>query len=498
MESITRRNVLILGGVGIVAVGGGAALWALGQGDSAPSASPDAGSSSPSPVSSDEGAPAGSLREPATLLSANGLIDLTLTAALTDVTVAGTPVRALTFNDTIPGPTLRVKAGHRITVQLRNELDAPTNLHTHGLVVSPEGDSDNVFLMIDPGQSFDYDYRLGPDHPPGVFWYHPHHHGNSAEQLFGGLYGAIIVEDEAPIEATRERILIISDISVTSAGDVVTATMRDRMIGREGDLVMVNGQVGATVQARPGDRERWRIVNACASRFLRLRLDGQQVQLLGIDAGRYETPRTVEEIVLAPGNRADVLMTAVEGISVLRTLPFDRGTMGMMGAAPSATRGADLLTVSVTGEASGAGLAPVPDLPAQRDLRAETLTRERTVTLAMGGRGGGGGMAFTIDGRQYDHERIDIAVSHDDIEEWMLVNTSPMDHPFHLHVWPMQLIEVGGTPVTTVDWQDVVQVPAMSTTIVRIAFEGITGKTAYHCHILDHEDNGMMGVINTT
>lgn len=498
-EPLSRRSVLILGvagAAGAVAVaGGGAVLWSRLQG--APVTSPPAAdrSTEPSPATD----PAGDLREPEVLTSSGGQLALTVTAAMTDLTVAGAQVRALTYSGTLPGPTLRVRPGDRITLTLRNGLGSTTNLHTHGLVVSPEGSSDNVFVMVEPGDTFDYEYQLGPDHPPGVFWYHPHHHGDVAAQLFGGLYGAIIVEDDHGAEVARERLLVISDIAFDSTGDVRAASQMDRMLGREGDIVMVNGQVGATLRAQPGDRERWRVINACSSRFLRLRLDGQQLSLLGIDSGHYENAVDVQEVTLMPGNRADLLVTAVAGSSVLRSLPVDRGGMGGMGqmggaASSSATTGADLATLVVSGTES-ARAPTMTARPPQRDLRLEQVTAKRTLTLGMGGPGGMGGMAFTIDGREFDHDRVDTEVEHDTIEEWTLVNTSTMDHPFHLHVWPMQLIEVDGVALTATDYRDVVPVPALGRTVVRIAFSGLTGKTVYHCHILDHEDNGMMGVI---
>ena len=490
MEPLSRRNALILGGAGAAAlVSGGLILWSQAQpGPPVPRTTPGA---TPPPTGSTAPDGTGTLLEPEVLSSTGGRLDLELTAALTEVVVAGRSVRALTYNGGLPGPTLRVRPGDRITLTFRNDLDAPTNLHAHGLVVSPEGNSDNVFLLLEPGATFEYAYQLGAEHPPGVFWYHPHHHGNAADQLFGGLYGAIIVEDEEPLEATRERLLIISDIAFDGAG-VHVASQFERMLGREGDIVMINGQVGATHEAKPGERERWRIVNACSSRFLRLRLDGQRMQLLGVDAGRYPEPQDVEEIVLTPGNRADVMVTMVEGSSVLRTLPFDRGGMGMMGSPSSTTTGADLLSLTVAGTPSTA-LALVIPQPTTRDLRREQMSGERTITLAMGRMG----MGFTIDGREFDHDRVDTEVDHGSLEEWTIVNTSTMDHPFHLHVWPMQLVGVAGDRVAGTDWRDVVQVPARSSTVVRIAFEGLTGRTVYHCHILDHEDNGMMGTIRT-
>lgn len=498
MEPLSRRGVLILGATGaVVAVGGGLVVWSQLQGTPVTPVPPPSAPADQPPASESTG----TLREPEILASSGGVLELTLTAAMTDITIAGATVRALTYNGTLPGPTLRVRPGDRIALTVRNELGAVTNLHTHGLVVSPEGNSDNVFVMIEPGDSFDYDYQLGADHPPGVFWYHPHHHGQVAEQLFAGLYGAIIVEGDPVVEPSRERLLVISDIAFDAAGNVRGASQMERMLGREGDIVMVNGQAGGTMSAQPGDPERWRIVNACSSRYLRLRLDGQKLQLLGMDSGHYEAPQDVQEVELMPGNRADILVTATAGTSVLRTLPFDRGGMGGAGgmggpgSPSSATTGADLAEFVVSG-AVASSAPPMASLPPQRDLRLETMSGRRTLTLEMGG-GGMGGIAFTIDGKQFDEGRIDTEVSYDSLEEWTLVNTSTMDHPFHLHVWPMQLLEVAGVPVTHTDYRDVVPVPAGASTIVRIAFSGLRGKTVYHCHILDHEDLGMMGVINT-
>ncbi|WP_430646746.1 multicopper oxidase domain-containing protein [Agromyces sp. GXS1127] len=498
-RGLTRRSVLVIGAsaVGAIAVGaGGLAWWASSQDGGTGTGTPDPGSAADADADSDE-ASGEAFREPEVRASSGGRLDVEFTAALATVAVDGREVRVLGFEGGMPGPTLRVRPGDRISVRYRNDLDATTNLHTHGLEVSPEGNSDNVFVMIPAGGTFDYEYELGDEHPPGVFWYHPHHHGTTADQLFAGLYGAIIVEDPEPIPAARERVLVIADIAFDANGDLAVPSRFDRMLGREGDLVLVNGQLLPTMAAAPGDRERWRIVNACTSRYLRLRLDGQRMRLLGIDGGRYAEPREVDEIVLLPGNRADVLVDASAGEAVLQTLPFDRGSMGAMGAPRSATTGADLARFVVSGDAA-ASAGPLPAASvAPRDLRDEEPTGRRTVTLAMGGMGGGmgQGMAFTIDGRTFAEGRTDLEVEADAMEEWTIENTSTMDHPFHLHVWPMQLVEVDGRAVDGVDRRDVVPVPAGGRVVVRIAFEGISGRTVYHCHILDHEDLGMMGAI---
>lgn len=489
MEPITRRGALTLGGLGLAGVvaGGAGLLWTL------------------SPASTGQVQSGRAFAQPPELRSANGLLQVRLDIARAAVQIGGLSASALSFNGGIPGPTLRVKAGDRLGVTLRNGLDDPTNLHVHGLHVSPEGNGDNPFVMIEPGESFDYEYLLPADHPPGLYWYHPHHHGFVADQVFGGLYGAIIVEGTESIEVARERLLVISDISLDGLGRIPTVSPMEQMLGREGELVLVNGQLNPRLTARPGERERWRILNACVSRYLHLRLDGQRVQLLGVDFGRLGAPETVDAIVLAPGNRADLLVTMVEGTAELETLSYDRGGPGgMMGAVEQPRSGTPTARTSLaTLTVAGVRVAPAPDVLVQqapRDVRGRAVTARRELTFAMGMGtmmgGSGSMMSFTIDGREFDPDRVDATVEAGSVEEWTLTNTSPMDHPVHLHVWPMQVVESAGRALDTVVWQDVVNVPARGQVRVRIAFDDFVGRTVYHCHILDHEDAGMMGVID--
>ena len=499
MEPISRRRALQLGGLGMAStiIGGTGLVRAV--------------NSRFDPVTG------AALVEPLLLRSTAGGLQVRLEAAEGTVKVAGREATMLGYNGGVPGPTLQLQPGDRLRVQLVNRLATPTNLHVHGLHVSPEGNSDNPFVRVDPGESFDYDYQLPEDHPPGVYWYHPHHHGTAADQIFGGLYGAIIIGDPDPVPVTRERILVISDLSLDGAGRIPPVPTMSRVMGREGELVLVNGQARPQLTARPGEREHWPIVNACTARYLKLRLDGQQLRLLGIDSGRFPAPRDVDEIVLAPGNRANILVSTRAGSSRLQTFRFDRGGMtGMMGAAGSGSGGTpgmgaagrgpqsgtedgiDIATLHVTGDGVPA-LAPVPAPAERRDLRSTAVARSRELTLAMGGGAmgmGGSGMHFTIDGKQFDPARDDQAVQVGTIEEWTLINTSPMDHPLHLHVWPMQIIEQDGQPMEDPTWQDVINVQARSDVKIRVAFDDFRGRTVYHCHILDHEDNGMMGVVH--
>jgi FtsP/CotA-like multicopper oxidase with cupredoxin domain len=483
IRPISRRRALQLGGLGLAStvIGGvGLARQVTSRFDPAVGAAPI---------------------EPPVLRGTGGVLDVRLEAAERRVRLAEREATTLSYNGGVPGPTLHLQPGDRLRVDLVNRLNLPTNLHTHGLRVSPQGNGDNVFVTVEPGASLRYDYRLPDDHPSGVYWYHPHHHGLVADQVFGGLYGAIIVGDLTPIPVTRERILVISDISLDGGGYLRPVPTMARMMGREGDLVLVNGQARPRLTARPGERQRWRIVNACTARYLRLRLDGQQMHLLGLDSGRYPQPREVQEVVLATGNRADLLVTASPGTSPLRALPYDRGTMmgmpGMGGAnGPMSSAGRQeivLATLDVAGTPA-ATPAPVPAQRAPRDLRAAAVAARRDLTFAIGM--GPAGMRFTIDGKRFDPDRVDQQVPIGTVEEWTITNTSPMDHPLHLHVWPMQIVEHRGQPVDPPTWQDVVNLPARSTTRIRVAFDDFPGRTVYHCHVLDHEDNGMMAVLD--
>lgn len=489
MRPVTRREALWLGtagGLGVVVGGLGLSRTGL------PWLVVPTGSAEGGAVDAE------SLAEPEVLRSRDGVLQVELVAAPTATTIAGRRARVLAYNGTVPGQTWLVRPGDRLEVRLRNELDTPTNLHTHGLEVSPLGNGDNPFVSIEPGEVFDYRFDLPDDHPPGVFWYHPHRHGTVADQLFGGLYGALIVEgDQVPVG--RERVLVVSDISLTADGQLAPVTAGEVMMGREGDLVLVNGQHQPRLSARPGERERWRVINACTSRYLRLDLPGQRLELLGIDGGREPALREVAEVLLAPGNRADLLVSMRAGTSELRTVGYDRGRMGMMGGRALSGPGT-LATLTVTGDEAAAP-GPVPGRPPLHDLRGEPIARQRDIafTMTMGSMGPGRDMMdLGFGGRVFDAGRIDQQVSAGTVEEWVITNPTPMDHPFHLHVWPMQLIETGGQMVSEPARRDVVNVPAGSQVRVLVDFARHPGRSVYHCHILDHEDAGMMASVEVS
>ncbi|GAA1750907.1 multicopper oxidase family protein [Kocuria aegyptia] len=495
MRPLTRRQLLALGlaGAGMTAAGGAGLWWSSTWGTF--------------------GGAGEDLIQPPVLTARDGALELTLKAAPARLRIGNRTANVQAFNGSLPGPTLRVRPGDTLRVRMVNQLEAPTNLHVHGLHVSPQANGDNPFVSITAGGSFDYEYRIPEDHPAGTYWYHPHHHGHVADQIAAGLYGTILVEDPDPVPVTRERVLVVSDLSLDPDGNLSDVTPMGQIMGREGQIVLVNGQLRPRLVASAGERERWRIVNACPSRFLRLQLEGQTVRLLGRDVGRLPEPMDVTEIELAPGNRADLIVETREGITQLVAAPVDRGSMaGMMGPMtgplmgedrPGAEEPVELLTLDVSGDPAAGPLAPIPEWDRLRDLRGDPIAARRTLAFAMGMGGvmvGGGGdsaamMSFTVNGRTFDPDRLDETVAAGAVEEWTLSNSSPMDHPIHLHVWPMQVVEDGDRDLTEPLWLDVVNVPARSQVKVLVAFDDFRGRTVFHCHILDHEDLGMMGTI---
>jgi len=489
-KPISRRRALALLGLGTASVAAGATGWATGLG--APSGT------RLKPADTGE-----ALGQPQVLASRDGVLDVTLTAA-SGVRLAGHDTSAWGFNGTSPGPTLRLRPGDLLRVRLVNHIDQPTNLHTHGLHVSPQGKSDNPFVTVEPGDSFDYAIAIPATHPTGTFWYHPHHHGTVADQVFAGLVGALLVEGETDLPVTDDMVLLVTDTTLDGTGHVATPSLAAKTTGREGDLVLVNGQHQPVITAAPGAMQRWRVINGCTSRVLSLRLDGHRLTQVALDGVFLPTPADRDQVILAPGNRADLLVRPTSGGRyALVSEAYDRGRtammsggMGMGGDATTTGGPVTLATLTVSGPATTPPTLPAT-LPAPNAPQGPvTGQRQLTVAMGMGAGMGMSAMGFTIDGRTFDPDRDDHTITLGTTEEWTVLNTSPMDHPFHLHAWPFHVTAAStGTPPTGVQ-QDVVLIPARGWVRLRIPFTDYPGRSVYHCHILDHEDRGMMGTIN--
>ncbi|MEO1131543.1 MAG: multicopper oxidase family protein [Cyanobacteria bacterium J06639_1] len=446
--------------------------------------------------------------------SRDGLLDVELAAAPRQVALGDREVTLSTYGGRFPAPRLEVRPGDRVRWHFTNHLPQPTNLHFHGLHVTPTGSGDNPFRKIAPGKSFTYEFDLPTTHPGTLAWYHPHLHGTVAEQLFGGLAGLMVVRgaiDEIPeVKAAREEFLVLQDFSFDDRGQIAPPAAGRRVLGREGDRVYVNGEVNPQIAIASGELVRLRVVNASPSRFYRLQLEGHPFHLIGTDGGAIAAPVELDEILLVPGERIDVLVKGDRdsGQFRLTNLPYSRGGMGMMGSGMTGNRGmmggrgmmgnasareSDeqvLATVTYSG-----AIAPQP-LP-ERLLAVDALpepSRTRRFTMNHG-MVPGLGMTFLINGQPFDAGRVDTRVQLNDVEDWEIVNTGIMDHPFHLHAHPFQILSRNDRPEPYRAWKDTVLVRPGESVRVRVKFADYPGKTVYHCHILDHEDLGMMGAI---
>jgi FtsP/CotA-like multicopper oxidase with cupredoxin domain len=442
-----------------------------------------------------------------------GLAEIFLTARYGVVNLAGRQAYLFNYNGQVPGPRIEVRAGDTVRVHLTNTLEQLTNLHYHGLHVSPSGNADNFFLEIPPGETFTYEFTLPKNHPAGTFWYHPHIHGLTAEQIFGGLAGLLVVRgkiDEIPeIRAAKEDFLVLQDFALDSDGQMLAPNpMSQMMAGREGSLVTVNGEVNPSLSIPSGGLLRLRFLNASASRFYRLVLEDHPLYQIATDSGALAEPVEQKELLLVPGERAEVLIKGDRGTGQYRllNLPYDRGGMGMMdgmgmmggrgmmgggrmrGQQPITQETGTLATLTYQGTVQPLPL-PTQLLPIEA-LPPPQIVRQFTLNAAH--------MTFTINGKTFDHDRVDTRVSLNTIEDWEIANPDTMmsmDHPFHIHTNSFQVISRNGVPEPYLAWRDMVLVRPGEVVRIRIPFRDFSGKTIYHCHISDHGDRGMMGVI---
>jgi FtsP/CotA-like multicopper oxidase with cupredoxin domain len=420
-------------------------------------------------------------------------VEVTLTAAPARLSlVVGMTSDVYAYNGRVPGPTLEVREGDRVIIHFRNDLPVPTTVHWHGLHIPATSDG-SPFHPVPPGGRHDYVFTLQRG-AAGTYWYHPHPHHQTGYQVAKGLYGAIIVRaaDDPLPSVLRERLLVLSDNRFLQDGSIDLpdpATPKGRMDfenGREGDVLFVNGQVMPVVPIHPGEAQRWRIVNASGARVYRLAIPGHKFLHVGSDGGLFEHPVEVDELLLANGERAEVLVrgTAAPGTrTVASTLPYDRYIPQTKPADWNRSR--DVLavhyssTTPVTPIALPATLRPVPALDTTQ------VTTRRVMVLTQG----------MINGKLMDLDRVDASTTLGATEIWQVENLVGMDHPFHLHGFQFQVLDRNGVPEKVRRWKDTVNVPKHETVRFIVRFDDYAGKWMFHCHILSHEDHGMMGVL---
>lgn len=444
------------------------------------------------------GAPLREIPKLANLSTQTGHFVATLTAAAVVVPlIAGErPTTFWAYNDSLPGPLIEVFEGDEVEITFVNRLKQPSTIHWHGLPIPPEQDG-NPWDLVKPGGKRTYHFRL-PEGSAGTYWYHPHPHHHTAEQAFRGLAGPFVVRSRRdPLADVPERLLVVSDLKLDAHAAIAPNDANDVMNGREGQFALVNAQRQPTLAFHAGGRERWRVWNACSARYLRLTLPGSTLTLVGTDGGLLEAAQvSFDEYLLAPGQRAELVIDAGNrrDKAELVAAIYQRGKMGAM----PPEQAMPLLTVDF-GAVSGSAL---PALPAKladiADLGPAKAQKQMVFSENMSMTGGQHRMEFLVNGKTFDMKRVDLTSRADEVELWELVNRSDMDHPFHLHGTQFQVVEreIDGkvVPAPFRAWQDTVNLRTGETVRIKTV-QRWRGLRMFHCHILEHEAAGMMGML---
>ncbi len=447
--------------------------------------------------------------------SKDGLLDTTLEASVMAVPVGGGTAIMAVYDGTLPGPTLRVRPGDTLRIKLVNKLgdlpaglpaDSPfqwtsmgedgmmtsdTNLHMHGFHVSPSDNSDNIFTRVMVGESFQYEYKIPSNHPSGTYHYHPHAHGVSHNQVFGGLVGAIIIEgdiDHLPgIEGVPERMLVLQATQLTPDGGSVIA---QEDASQKDYLRLVNGQLNPTISIKPGETQRWRVQNLSVSSTFNLQLDDHQLHQIAKDGNALDEVWTRDTIIMGPGERVEVLVQGgAEGSYALRSVPNATGFTTQVGRVLATVVSAGAAT---TPQPLPTTLMPHEDLSA---LSSDEIDGNRRITFQIKPPINPRTVTAQINSHIFDPNRDDQVVRLNTTEEWVIRNASSQWHPFHIHINDYQVIAVNGEPLRVRSSEDTTRVPPFGEITMRTRYLDFPGRWVYHCHILLHEDHGMMGTI---
>jgi len=475
--------------------------------------------------------------EPEMVTSNRGELSVKLTAkpAMVDMG-AEKLVSTYTYDGIVPGKTWELYPGDVLKVDLVNDLpplppnDAwamsehgpprphmwtNTNLHTHGLHVSPAGNADNVFVDIAPGDHFQYEIPVPDDHTGGIFWYHPHRHGAVTHQVRAGMAGLIIVRgeiDKVPeVKKAQERIMVVQAIELNRdfklADPIPNPTTEEAFFPRNQVLYTVNGVLTPTITMAPGEVQRWRILNGAEGKFISLRLEGHPLNVVAWDGLTLAAPEPQDFALLAAGNRMEALVKAEKtGIYNLMIYPASSQVPDVPGmpdmvttstmTSSSELRPRVLARVEVQGKRKYMGLPKTlpaydpPILPIAKTRRF-AFTVQRTPTNEF--------ISFGVDGVPFDPANPPYQMKLGTAEEWTLVNEvdhklARHAHGLHIHVNPFKITKVNGQDLPKPLWRDTYVLTGADANSLTFQsnFDDFTGKFVEHCHVLGHEDLGMM------
>ncbi|MFD2792089.1 multicopper oxidase family protein [Promicromonospora vindobonensis] len=404
----------------------------------------------------------------------------------------GVETRTWGFDGSHLGPTLRAERGERVAVEVANDLDEPTSVHWHGMHL-PAAMDGGPHQEVDPGATWRPTWEI--DQPAATLWYHPHPHGATEQHVYRGLAGLFLLDDDASRTA---------DLPSTYGVDDVPVIVQDKVLdddgqlelkddggepGTLGDVVMTNGTVGA-YQEVTTERVRLRLLNGSTARTYQLGFADREMDLVATDGGLLDAPVPIDDIRLAPGERAEVVVTMSQGETTrLRSVEADLGSV----AAPFAMGANDAFDVLELRAADELAPSPKPAWGASEHATADALHEaDASVTRT-----------FELDekrinGRSMDMGRIDEVAELGSTEVWEVHSTVPMPHSFHVHDVQFEVLSIDGDapPPELTGRKDTVYLESGRDYRLLMRFDDYADPDMpymYHCHMLMHEDAGMMG-----
>ncbi len=452
---------------------------------------------------------------------------------------ASSPVTLVAASDPVSGksefryqgnntpPVIRVQPGTVLNVEYKNELAAQskeecvghpcmnmTNLHFHGLHVSPNAPQDDVLdMMASPGETLHYSVQVPPQQPPGLYWYHTHSHGESYVQDLDGMSGAIVVEGieryVPEVRNMRERILVLRDLVLpTDAAErkraMESVAMQTTQCGTAAEAperaFTVNGSLRPKIDIAAGEHQFWRIVNASPDLYADLEVDSVSLEVVALDGMplAYRDPsirkRSMSHVLVPPAGRVEAIVTgpASDSHAALRSRCFDTGPDGDSNPAMVL---ADIVSAQPPNLQARPALggAPVYATFSPTTLkRIEASEPQFVVTFTEDKQG------FYINGQKFEmNSGPMLTVDVGSLDHWRVMNPTREVHPFHIHQVHFLVYRVGEKPVKDPVWVDTVNVSYGSSVDLVMDFTDpiIRGMSLFHCHLLNHEDKGMMAKI---
>ncbi|MCB2115892.1 MAG: multicopper oxidase domain-containing protein [Rhodobacteraceae bacterium] len=409
--------------------------------------------------------------------------------------LAGVETETIGINTGFLGPILSVRSGDPLRMNVANRLAEPMTLHWHGMHLPAAADG-GPHQEIAPGATWFPEWDLRQK--AGTFWFHGHQHHKTAAHVWAGMAGVIRVSDDEeealPLPRTHgvdDFTLILQDRRFDAAGQMPYAPdMHDRMAGMLGDVMLVNGQSEPVLETDT-PRIRLRLLNGANGTFYRLHFaDGRAFHQIASDGGLLAAPVPLADLTLAPGERAELILDLADGAATQLLAEAWGAEVQMMGSA-------GIRTVMDIRPRRALPAAPaLPERLAELPPIPERTGETRRFKLAMSGMGMMGD--FLINDAQYDHGRIDFSVPLGTVETWIWQNTTPMIHPIHIHDVQFRIVKRNGQPPAPHEagLKDTVIVNPGEQVSLRLAFTDYADPVLpymYHCHILEHEDAGMMG-----